>query len=140
MLASYACAHAPIEIAEDEKRLAAVTALIEEVRQAYAQNEMDAFLDRYPVQNDADRRKLRAQREPLRNPDLDFSIDKIGFAGESTSVFLHWDLRHAGTTPAQHRRGNAVLRLQGGSAPRLTSIEGDNPFLPSVPPADRPAP
>ena len=129
-----ACTQPEVKPTEDLQRIQQIDRFLENLRHLVQANDVTQLAVLYPQDREEEIENMSKAIRSMKEPHLDFFIDRIVIDQDTAKVALHWELtwtRTPGPIPVT-RRGNTTFYIKGMKDLILNDLEGDNPFLASL--------
>ena len=126
-----ACTQPELKPTEDMRRIQKIDGFLEDLRHLVHANDMAGLSVLYLQGRQEDIESLSEAIQKIKEPHLDFFIDRIVLDQDTAKVALHWEFAWNQTPDLKpvKRRGNATFYIKGIEDLILEDLEGDNPFL-----------
>lgn len=139
LLLAAGCSKGQVKPSEAEQEFRKIQGFLSGLTQAYSQKDLEGFRNLFLTEfRDQHRDLFEAVAKTFREggpTQLDLSVDLIQIDNQNITVFLHWEVGAAPVEKPSAGRGNTTLYLaEEQQLLKISSIEGDNPFLPGPAP------
>jgi hypothetical protein len=131
LLLLVACTQPDVKPTEDINRIQQIDSFLDNLRLLVQANDVTRLADFYPQDRQEEIVSMSEGIRSMKEPRLDFFIDRIVLDQDTAKVALHWELtwRKSPDPISVTRRGNTTFYIKGMKDLILNDLEGDNPFL-----------
>ena len=125
------CSQPSVQPAGDSDQIYRIDRFIEKLRSLVERRDAAGLRMKYPKDQQDEMQRISGALERIREPRLDFEIDRVILRSQDVTVELHWEFIWMNSSRAESltRHGNAKFHLKLSEEIALESIIGDNPFL-----------
>jgi hypothetical protein len=134
LLLLVACTQPEVKPTEDIQHIQQIDRFLENLRRLVQANDVTQLAVFYPQDREEEIENMSKAIRSMKDPHLDFFIDRIIIDQDTAKVDLHWELTWTRTPDPIRvtRRGNTTFYIKGMEDLILNDLEGDNPFLASL--------